>query len=64
MLGGQAPLADAIGIDPRSLRAKLQAGRGISDGDLWCAIRALRARAARVSDLADRLRALIEGDAA
>lgn len=46
---GQVELASAIGIEPRSLRAKLGVERGVSDADL-----ALTAAA-----LVDRARALI-----
>ncbi len=42
---GPADLAEALGIEPRSLRAKLSADRGISDTDLRSAAAAVEARA-------------------
>ncbi len=57
MLGGQQHLAAALAIDPRSLRAKLTAERGVSDDDMLAAARALDARAARISEHAAKLRA-------
>lgn len=56
LLGGQGPLAGAIGIHARSLRAKLTGERGISRGDLLLAAGALDARAARLADHARKLR--------
>jgi hypothetical protein len=60
MLGGQAHLAAAIGIDPRSLRAKLAAGRGIADLDLTLTATALHERAARIAAHAEKLRAMAD----
>ena len=59
MLGGQRHLADALGIEPRSLRSKLVADRGVSDADLRFAARALEDRAARLVDHARKLRELV-----
>ncbi|WP_203310480.1 hypothetical protein [Sphingomonas beigongshangi] len=56
MLGGQVELAEAMGIQPRSLRAKFSADRGISNDDLTAAAAALEARAARLTDHARKLR--------
>lgn len=57
LLGGQERLADALGINARSLRNKLSADRGVSNGDLLAAAAALDARAARIAALAAELRA-------
>lgn len=57
MLGNQEKLADALGIEPRSLRAKLAAERGISGDDLKLAAAALDARADRIREHAAKLRA-------
>ena len=56
MLGGQVELAEAMGIQPRSLRAKFSADRGISADDLRSAADALDARAARLTQHAQKLR--------
>lgn len=56
MLGGQDMLAEALGIQPRSLRAKLNAERGVSNYDLLSAADALDVRAKRISDHAKKLR--------
>jgi hypothetical protein len=63
MLGGQAVLAQALNIDPRSLRAKLTADRGVSDADLLAAAAALDARAAHLVRHAEKLRAEINTNA-
>jgi hypothetical protein len=56
MLGGQDRLAAALGINPRSLRAKLSAERGISSADLRLAAGALEVRAALIDLHARKLR--------
>jgi len=56
MLGGQLKLAEAMGIQPRSLRAKSSADRGISNDDLTAAAAALEVRAKRLTDHARKLR--------
>lgn len=58
MMGGQRPLADAIGIGPRALRAKLAAERGVSNADLLLAAGALEKRAARLAEHGRKLREL------
>lgn len=62
MLGTQQSLADALGIDVRSLRAKLTAERGVSDGDLAWTAAALDARAEHIRCHAAKLRALAAGE--
>ena len=57
MLGGQGELAEALGIQPRSLRAKLSAERGVSSADLRSAADALDAHAKRIMAHAEKLRA-------
>lgn len=57
LLGSKARLADELGIDPRSLRNKLDAGRGISRGDLSLAAAALRKLAAKAAEHAEKLSA-------
>lgn len=57
MLGGQDALAEALGIQPRSLRAKLNADRGVSGSDLMAAADALDARAGKLRAHATKLRA-------
>lgn len=59
LLGGQGPLAAALGIEPRSLRAKLSADRSVSDDDLTAAADALDARATKLIDHARKLREAI-----
>lgn len=56
LLGGQDKVADALGIQPRSLRAKLNADRGVSDADLVLTAAALEKHAARIIDHAFKLR--------
>lgn len=56
MLGGQSELAEALGIQPRSLRAKLSSERGISGVDLCSTADALDARARRIMAHAEKLR--------
>ena len=58
MIGTQGKLAEAMGIEPRSLRAKLTAERGVADGDLLAAATALDARADHIRDHARKLRGL------
>ncbi|WP_419808368.1 hypothetical protein [Sphingomonas sp.] len=60
MLGGQRHLADALSIGDRAIRAKLAAERGVTYSDLTLAGKALRARAARLSEHADKLDVLAE----
>jgi hypothetical protein len=57
MLGGQEPLADALRITVRGLRAKVSADRGVSDIDLIAAASALDAQAVRIVEHARKLRA-------
>lgn len=52
---GQAALANALGIEPRSLRAKLSADRGVSDDDLRVAAKALEMHAAATLRLATKI---------
>ncbi|NLS27943.1 hypothetical protein S2M10_29450 [Sphingomonas sp. S2M10] len=59
---GQAALAEALGIEPRSLRAKLGADRGITDAELALAAAALDAHARDMKILAARMRGLVDGD--
>lgn len=54
---GQAALAAAMSIEPRSLRAKLTSDRGITDADLISAAAALDDRAAKIMAHAAKLRA-------
>ena len=61
LLGSAAALAEAMNIEPRSLRAKTGAERGISCDDLRAAADALDARAALMVEHAAKLRA--EADA-
>ncbi len=56
LLGSAAALADALGIQPRSLRAKTGAERGVSCDDLRAAADALEARAAAMIEHAAKLR--------
>lgn len=61
MLGGQQALTDALCLaSTRSLRAKLNAERGVSAFDLEMTAAALDARAAKIIDHARKLRALKE----
>lgn len=57
LLGSAAALAEAMGIEPRSLRAKTGAERGVSCDDLRAAADALDARAAAMIEHAAKLRA-------
>jgi hypothetical protein len=59
MLGGKKPLADALGIETRSLRAKLTADRGVSNRDILLTADALDTRAARILEHARKLRELV-----
>ncbi len=56
LLGSAAALADALGIQPRSLRAKTGAERGVSGDDLRAAADALDARAAQMIEHAINMR--------
>jgi peptidoglycan/xylan/chitin deacetylase (PgdA/CDA1 family) len=56
LLGSAQALADALGIKPRSLRAKTGAERGVSSDDLLSAAAALDARAAALTQHAQKLR--------
>ena len=56
MLGGQSELAEALGIQPRSLRAKFSAERGVSNDDLHSAADALDRQAKRIMAHAEKLR--------
>lgn len=62
MLGTQQLLADALGIEVRSLRDKLTANRGVSNDDLIATAAALDVRAGRIADHAAKLRALAAGE--
>ncbi len=57
LLGSATALADALGIQPRSLRAKTGAERGVSGNDLRAAADALDARAALMIEHAANMRA-------
>ncbi|TCP91871.1 hypothetical protein C8J42_103563 [Sphingomonas sp. PP-CE-1A-559] len=57
LLGSALALAEALSINPRSLRAKLTADRGVSSDDLEAAAAALEARAGQMIDHAAKLRA-------
>lgn len=57
LLGSATALADALGIQPRSLRAKTGAERGVSSDDLRAAADALDARAAQMTEHAAKMRA-------
>jgi hypothetical protein len=56
LLGSAQALADALGIKPRSLRAKTGAERGVSNEDLRKAADALDIRAALLTQHAQKLR--------
>lgn len=58
---GQEALAQAMSIEPRSLRAKLSANRGVSNDDLRLAASALEAHSARVASLAQKISAALGG---
>ena len=60
LLGSAAALAEAMGIERRSLRAKTGAERGVSCDDLRAAADALDARAALIIEHAAKLRAEIQ----
>jgi len=57
LLGSAKALAEALGIQPRSLRAKTDSDRGVSCEDLIAAADALDARAALMVEHAAKLRA-------
>ncbi len=56
LLGSAQALADALGIDARSLRKKTNAERGVSSDDLRTAADALDARATLLAQHAQKLR--------
>lgn len=56
LLGGQQALAEALSIEPRSLRLKLTADRGVTNDDLLSAAAALEVRAERLIAHAAKLR--------
>lgn len=56
LLGSATALADTMGIDPRSLRKKTGAQRGVSNDDLLSAAAALDARATVLTQHAQKLR--------
>lgn len=56
LLGGQTVLADTLGINVRSLRAKFTADRGVSNLDLSLAAGALEKHAVRLVEHARKLR--------
>lgn len=56
LLGSAKALADAMGIEARSLRKKTGAERGVSNGDLRSAAAALDERAAALTQHAQKLR--------
>ena len=57
LLGSATALADVLGIQPRSLRAKTDADRGVSCEELCTVAEALEARAAAMIEHAAKLRA-------
>lgn len=59
MLGGTDNLAAILDINPRSLRAKYTANRGIADVELVATADALETKAKRILDHAAKLRAEI-----
>ena len=56
LMGGKGQLAAELAIQPRTLRAKLSADRGVSNVDLMLAASALEARAAKMIEHANKLR--------
>ncbi|MEA1083230.1 hypothetical protein SFC76_03070 [Sphingomonas sp. CD22] len=56
LLGSAQALADALGINARSLRKKTDAERGVSSGDLCAAADALDIRAAALNLHAQKMR--------
>ena len=56
LMGGKVQLAEELAIQPRTLRAKLSADRGVSNVDLMLAASALEARAAKMIEHAKKLR--------
>lgn len=56
LLGGQQMLCNAIGVETRSLRSKIAAERGITDGDIRLTISALEDKAKRLLTHAEKLR--------
>lgn len=59
LLGGHAALGEAIGVAERTVRAKINAERGISAGDIALAAAALDRRAQMLVEHAAKLRALL-----
>lgn len=57
MLGGTDNLAGILDINPRSLRAKYTADRGIADGELVATAEALEEKAGKILAHAAKLRA-------
>lgn len=55
---GRDNLAGALGIEARSLRAKIGAERGIADEDLTRAAAAVDAQAQVLAEFAEKLRAM------
>ena len=62
LMGGKIQLAEELAIQPRTLRAKLSADRGVSNVDLLLAASALEARAAKMIDHANKLRSEAAAD--
>ena len=60
LLGSATALAEVLGIQPRSLRAKTDADRGVSCEELRAVATALDARAAAMIEHAAKLRAEAE----
>lgn len=57
LLGSATALAEVLGIQPRSLRAKTDADRGVSSEELRTVADALDARAAQMAEHAAKMRA-------
>lgn len=62
-LFGHQRAADALGIERRSLRAKLEATRGVHDDNLLLVASALDRHAATLVDHASTIRAALAGGA-
>lgn len=62
-LFGHQRAADALGIERRSLRAKLEASRGVHDDNLLLVATALDQHAATLIDHANTIRAALAGGA-
>lgn len=61
---GQARAAAALGIEPRSLRAKLEATRGVHDDNLRLVVAALECLADDILAHAATIRTALDGEAA